>query len=110
MLNGSSPQAGKIWKKAHLTFLFDGKQMTENFLICNTGSHAAILGIKWLEAHNPEINWNQHTLSFPHTPPEAVAIAKEEEADTNPLEGVPPNTTNTPKYLGRKNSISSLLS
>ncbi|KAF8751837.1 hypothetical protein RHS01_08459 [Rhizoctonia solani] len=58
MLDGSSPQAGKIWKKAHLTFLIDGKQMTETFLICNTGSHAAILGIKWLEAHNPEIDWN----------------------------------------------------
>ncbi|KAF8757254.1 hypothetical protein RHS01_04117 [Rhizoctonia solani] len=26
MLNGSSPQAGKIWKKANLTFSFDGKQ------------------------------------------------------------------------------------
>ncbi|KAF8752080.1 hypothetical protein RHS01_08077 [Rhizoctonia solani] len=84
MLDGSSPQAGKIWKKAHLTFLFDGKRMTETFLICNTGSHAAILGIKWLENHNPEINWNSRTLSFPHTPPEHVAIAEEEEADKNP--------------------------
>ncbi|KAF8754069.1 hypothetical protein RHS01_06477 [Rhizoctonia solani] len=89
MLNGSSPQAGKIWKKAHLTFLIDGKCMTETFLICNTGSHAAILGIKWLETHNPKIDWNSQTLSFPHNPPEHVAIAKEEEADPNPLEGVP---------------------
>ncbi|KAF8759706.1 hypothetical protein RHS01_02083 [Rhizoctonia solani] len=85
MLDGSSPQAGKIWKKANLTFSFDGKKMTETFLICNTGSHAAILGLKWLDAHNPEINWNQRTLSFPHAPPEHVAIAKEEEADKNPL-------------------------
>ncbi|KAF8759701.1 hypothetical protein RHS01_02244 [Rhizoctonia solani] len=83
------PQAGKIWKKASLTFSFDGKQMTETFLICNTGSHAAILGLKWLDAHNPEIDWNLRTLSFPHTPPEQVAIAEEEEADKNPLEGVP---------------------
>ncbi|KAF8747845.1 hypothetical protein RHS01_11234 [Rhizoctonia solani] len=90
MLNGSSPQAGKIWKKANLTFSFDGKSMTETFLICNTGSHAAILGLKWLDAHNPEIDWNAQTLSFPHTPPEHVAIAEEEEADKNPLEGVSP--------------------
>ncbi|QRW23180.1 Retrotransposable element Tf2 protein [Rhizoctonia solani] len=89
MLDGSSPQAGKIWKKVHLTFLFDGKRMTETFLICNTGSHAAILGIKWLENHNPEIDWNSRTLSFPHTPPEHIAIAEEEEADKTPLEGVP---------------------
>ncbi|KAF8752550.1 hypothetical protein RHS01_07625 [Rhizoctonia solani] len=90
MLNGSSPQAGKIWKKAKLTFSFDGKTMTETFLICNTGSHAAILGLKWLGAHNPEINWNACTLTFLHMPLEHIAIAEEEEADTNPLEGVPP--------------------
>ncbi|KAF8751795.1 hypothetical protein RHS01_08401 [Rhizoctonia solani] len=89
MLDGSSPQAGKIWKKADLTFSFDGKRMTETFLICNTGSHAAILGLKWLDAHNPEIDWNSRTLSFPHTPPEHVSIAEEEEADQHPLEGVP---------------------
>ncbi|KAF8757331.1 hypothetical protein RHS01_04118 [Rhizoctonia solani] len=90
MLNGSSPQAGKIWKKAVLTFSLDGKQMTKTFLICNTGSHAAILGLKWLDAHNLEINWNLRTLAFPHMPPDHAAIAKEEEADKNPLEGVPP--------------------
>ncbi|KAF8758619.1 Retrotransposon gag protein [Rhizoctonia solani] len=72
MLDGSSPQAGKIWKKTNLTFSFDGKHMTETFLICNTGSHAAILGLKWLDAHNPEIDWNTRTLSFPHTSPEHV--------------------------------------
>ncbi|KAF8754651.1 hypothetical protein RHS01_05817 [Rhizoctonia solani] len=63
MLDGSSPQAGKIWKKAVLTFTYDGKRMTETFLICNTGSHAAILGLK--------------------------CHCQEEEADPNPLEGVP---------------------
>ncbi|KAF8757307.1 hypothetical protein RHS01_04135 [Rhizoctonia solani] len=83
------PQAGKIWKKANLTFSFDGKKMTKTFLICNTGSHAAILGLKWLDTHNPEIDWNQRTLSFPHAPPEHVAIAKEEEADKKPLEEYP---------------------
>ncbi|QRW23878.1 Retrotransposable element Tf2 protein [Rhizoctonia solani] len=102
MLNGSSPQAGKIWKKANLTFSFDGKKMTETFLICNTGSHAAILGLKWLDAHNPEIDWNQRTLSFPHAPLEHVAIAKEEEADENPLEGVPPKYHQYAKVFGEE--------
>ncbi|KAF8749833.1 hypothetical protein RHS01_09743 [Rhizoctonia solani] len=102
MLDGSSPQAGKIWKKAHLTFLFDGKRMTETFLICNTGSHAAILGIKWLEAHNPEIDWNSRTLSFPHPPPEHATIAEEEEADKNPLEGVPSKYHQYAKVFGEE--------
>ncbi|KAF8748607.1 hypothetical protein RHS01_10693 [Rhizoctonia solani] len=102
MLNGSSPQAGKIWKKANLTFSFDGKRMTETFLICNTGSHAAILGLKWLDAHNPEIDWNSRTLSFPHAPPEHIAIAEEEEADQNPLEGVPSEYHQYAKVFGEE--------
>ncbi|QRW23688.1 Retrotransposable element Tf2 protein [Rhizoctonia solani] len=102
MLDGLSPQAGKIWKKANLTFSFDGKRMTETFLICNTGSHAAILGLKWLDAHNPEIDWNMRTLTFPHATPEHVAIAKEEEADKNPLEGVPSEYHHYAKVFGEE--------
>ncbi|KAF8760804.1 hypothetical protein RHS01_01120 [Rhizoctonia solani] len=96
MLNGSSPQAGKIWKKAVLTFSFDGKKMTETFLICNTGSHAAILGLKWLDAHNPEIDWNMCTLTFPHATPKHVAIAEERKQIRTPLKEYPPSTINTP--------------
>ncbi|QRW18194.1 Retrotransposable element Tf2 protein [Rhizoctonia solani] len=102
MLNGSSPQAGKIWKKALLTFSLDGKRMTKTFLICNTGSHAAILGLKWLGAHNPEIDWNMRTLTFPHAPPKHVAIAKEEEADQEPLEGVPSKYHQYAKVFGEE--------
>ncbi|KAF8760860.1 hypothetical protein RHS01_01292 [Rhizoctonia solani] len=60
------------------------------------------LGLKWLDAHNPEINWNQRTLSFPHAPPEHVAIAEEEEADKNPLEGVPPKYHQYAKVFGEE--------
>ncbi|KAF8737683.1 hypothetical protein RHS02_06087, partial [Rhizoctonia solani] len=102
MLDGLSPQAGKIWKKAVLTFTYDGKKMMETFLICNTGSHAAILGLKWLDAHNPEIDWNTRTLSFPHTALEQVAIAKEEEADEKPLEGVPSEYHQYAKVFGEE--------
>ncbi|KAF8756155.1 hypothetical protein RHS01_04630 [Rhizoctonia solani] len=86
-----------IWEKTK-----DGKRMTETFLIGNTGSHSAILGIKWLETHNPEIDWNAQTLSFPHTPPEHVTIAKEEEADPSPLEGVPSKYHQYAKVFGEE--------
>ncbi|KAF8676364.1 hypothetical protein RHS04_06533 [Rhizoctonia solani] len=76
--------------------------MTETFLICNTGSHSAILGLKWLDAHNLEIDWNSCTLSFPHSPPEHIAIAKEEEADHNPLEGVPSKYHQYAKVFGEE--------
>ncbi|KAF8748843.1 hypothetical protein RHS01_10555 [Rhizoctonia solani] len=99
---GKDPQAGKIWKKASLAFSLDEKQMTETFLICNTGSHNTILGLKWLDAHNLEIDWNLCTLSFPHIPPEHMAIAKEEEANQNPLEGVPSKYHQYAKVFGEE--------
>ncbi|QRW18003.1 Retrotransposable element Tf2 protein [Rhizoctonia solani] len=102
MLDGLSPQAGKIWKKAMLTFTYNGKRMMETFLICNTGTHLAILGLKWLDAHNPEIDWNQRTITFPHASLEHIAIAKEEEADPNPLEGVPSEYHQYTKVFGEE--------
>ncbi|QRW18520.1 Retrotransposable element Tf2 protein [Rhizoctonia solani] len=63
---------------------------SKTFLICNTGTHLAILGLKWLDTHSPEIDWDLRTLSFPHSPLEHIAIAKEEEADKDLLNGVPP--------------------
>ncbi|QRW21942.1 Retrotransposable element Tf2 protein [Rhizoctonia solani] len=75
MLDGLSPQAGKIWKKTVLTFSFDGKHMTETFLI--------------------GICAPSHSL-------EHVAIAKEEEADKDPLNGVPPKYHQYAKVFGEE--------
>jgi hypothetical protein len=65
MLDVSNPKTGKIWEKVTLTFTYDHWVMTHHFLISPIGSHAAILGIKWLEAEQPEIDWSQRTVTFP---------------------------------------------
>ncbi|KAF8747727.1 hypothetical protein RHS01_11274 [Rhizoctonia solani] len=105
MLNGSSPQAGKIWKKANLTFSFDGKQMAETFLICNTGSHAAILGLKWLDAQNPEIDWNVHKPSpSPIHHPSMWPLPKRRKLTKTPLKEYPPNTINTLSMTNTKSA------
>ncbi|CCO34624.1 hypothetical protein RSOLAG1IB_09415 [Rhizoctonia solani AG-1 IB] len=89
MLDGSTPHIGKIWKKVKLTFTYDNRTMTHEFLISPIGSHSAILGIKWLEQETPEIDWSSQTLSFPIPTPKIAHIAQEEEADDNPLKGIP---------------------
>ncbi|CEL62321.1 Retrotransposable element Tf2 155 kDa protein type 1 OS=Schizosaccharomyces pombe (strain 972 / ATCC 24843) GN=Tf2-1 PE=4 SV=1 [Rhizoctonia solani AG-1 IB] len=89
MLDGSNPKQGKIWKKANLTFSFDGRTMTHDFLVSPIGSHSAILGIKWLEKESPEIDWSTRQLSLPIASPEIATIAQEEEADDSPLSGIP---------------------
>ncbi|CCO35828.1 Retrotransposable element Tf2 155 kDa protein type 1 [Rhizoctonia solani AG-1 IB] len=89
MLDGSNPKQGKIWRKATLTFSFNDRTMTHDFLISPIGAHSAILGIKWLEQEAPEIDWTTRQLSLPITAPESVTIAQEEEADDSPLAGIP---------------------
>ncbi|CCO35513.1 Retrotransposable element Tf2 155 kDa protein type 1 [Rhizoctonia solani AG-1 IB] len=89
MLDGSNPKQGKIWKKATLTFSFDGRTMTHDFLISPIGSHNAVLGIKWLKKEAPDIDWSTRQLSLTIDPPEKATIAQEEEADDSPLTGIP---------------------
>jgi len=32
--------------------------------ILNTSKHELVLGLPWLEKHNPYVNWKSHTLTF----------------------------------------------
>ncbi|CAE6459420.1 unnamed protein product, partial [Rhizoctonia solani] len=87
MLDGSSPKTGKIWSKVNLQFKFNDQAFTTLFLLCNMGHHKAILGIKWLDEHNPDIGWGLQILPF--LQPEVATITHKEEADKNPLKGIP---------------------
>ncbi|CEL53421.1 Retrotransposable element Tf2 155 kDa protein type 1 OS=Schizosaccharomyces pombe (strain 972 / ATCC 24843) GN=Tf2-1 PE=4 SV=1 [Rhizoctonia solani AG-1 IB] len=102
MLDGSTPQTGKIWKKTKIEFTYDGHSMNHEFLVSPIGHHSAILGIKWLEQEKPEIDWSHRTLTFPIPPPEVALIAQEEEADDNPLEGIPAQYHSFAKVFGEE--------
>ncbi|CEL54635.1 Retrotransposable element Tf2 155 kDa protein type 1 OS=Schizosaccharomyces pombe (strain 972 / ATCC 24843) GN=Tf2-1 PE=4 SV=1 [Rhizoctonia solani AG-1 IB] len=102
MLDGSTPQTGKIWKKTKIEFTYDGHTMNHEFLVSPIGHHSAILGIKWLEQEKPEIDWSHRTLTFPIPTPEFAHIAQEEEADDNPLEGIPAQYHSFAKVFGEE--------
>ncbi|CEL62126.1 hypothetical protein RSOLAG1IB_12501 [Rhizoctonia solani AG-1 IB] len=89
MLDGSTPKTGKIWKKVALEFSYNNRTMKHEFLVSPVGHHSAIVGIKWLEQEQPEIDWPSRQLSFPIPHSTLANIAQEEEADKNPLEGIP---------------------
>ncbi|CEL56181.1 hypothetical protein RSOLAG1IB_11870 [Rhizoctonia solani AG-1 IB] len=63
--------------------------MTHKFLVSPIGQHSAILGIKWLEQEQPEIDWSSRQLSFPISNSTLANIAQEEEADSEPLKDIP---------------------
>ncbi|CEL52812.1 hypothetical protein RSOLAG1IB_11157 [Rhizoctonia solani AG-1 IB] len=102
MLDGSTPQTGKIWKKTQIEFTYDSHAMNHEFLVSPIGHHSAILGIKWLEQEKPEIDWSRQTLTFPIPTPESANIAQEEEADDNPLEGIPTQYHSFAKVFGKE--------
>ncbi|CEL54008.1 hypothetical protein RSOLAG1IB_11540 [Rhizoctonia solani AG-1 IB] len=76
--------------------------MTHKFLVSPIGSHTAILGIKWLETEKPEIDWSQHTITFPIPIPEIAYIAQEEEADPEPLKDIPEQYHLFAKVFGKE--------
>jgi hypothetical protein len=78
MLDGSLLKTGKVWSKVVLKFTCQGIPSSTKFLVCPIGDNQAILGMPWLKDQNPTI-----TLS------EKVQIASEEEADKDPLQGLP---------------------
>jgi hypothetical protein len=98
MLDGSNPKTGKVWHKVHLQFQCQGIPSSAKFLICPIGNNQMILGIPWLKAQNPHINWKEQTLSLSET----ALIASEEEADTHLLSELPPMYHEFAKVFGEE--------
>ncbi|KAF8751162.1 K02A2.6-like [Rhizoctonia solani] len=85
MLDGTLSQTGCIWHQVQLAVSANGHSHTIPFLVCPIGDTPAILGMTWLTAEAPLIDWQQGLVTFP----EQVQIASEEEADPNPLADLP---------------------
>ncbi|CCO32327.1 hypothetical protein RSOLAG1IB_10967 [Rhizoctonia solani AG-1 IB] len=102
MLDRSNPKTGKIWKKVALEFTYDNHTMMHKFLVSPIGQHSAILGTKWLEQEQPEINRPSQQLSFPIPNSTLANIAQEEEADAKPLKDIPKQYHTYAKVFGKE--------
>ncbi|QRW21688.1 Retrotransposable element Tf2 protein [Rhizoctonia solani] len=85
MLDGTISQSGCIWHQVQLAVLANGHPHSIPFLVCPIGNTLAILGMTWLTAEAPLIDWQQGLVTFP----EQAQIALEEEADPDPLANLP---------------------
>ncbi|QRW25753.1 Retrotransposable element Tf2 protein [Rhizoctonia solani] len=81
-----------------LAVLVNGHPHTIPFLVCPIGSTPAILGMTWLTAEAPLINWQQGLITFP----EQVQIASKEEADLDPLADLPTQYHEFAKVFGEE--------
>src|SRR6266576_3814410 len=63
-IDGTPNIEGEITEQSLITFNMNGKCMTEWFSITALGNQKFILGLPWLEKHNPDVNWQTMTLEF----------------------------------------------
>ncbi|QRW25224.1 Retrotransposable element Tf2 protein [Rhizoctonia solani] len=98
MLDGTISQTGRIWHQVQLAVSANGHPHIIPFLVCPIGNTPAILGMTWLTAEAPLIDWQQGLVTFP----EQVQIASEEEADSDPLADLPPQYHEFAKVFGKE--------
>ena len=55
---------GRITEKCLITFYICGKHLAEWFYVTALGDQSLILGLPWLEEHNPIVDWADKTLEF----------------------------------------------
>ncbi|QRW19917.1 Retrotransposable element Tf2 protein [Rhizoctonia solani] len=85
MLDSTISQTGCIWHQVHLAVSANGHSHSIPFLVCPIGKTPAILGMTWLTAEAPLIDWQQGLVTFP----EQARIASEEEANPDPMADLP---------------------
>ena len=63
-IDGSLNTNGEIKERCLITLDCNGRRMTEWFCVTAIGNQNLILGLPWLEKHNPIVNWKEKTLEF----------------------------------------------
>jgi len=58
-VDGSSNSGGRITHEVECNVYYKGYQERMKFDVCNLGRTDVILGMPWLVAHNPEIDWEK---------------------------------------------------
>jgi len=68
-VDGSNNSGGRITHKIECNVYYRGHQERMRFDVCNLGRTDMILGILWLAAHNPEIDWKKGEIKMTRCPP-----------------------------------------
>jgi len=94
---------------------FKGHMERARMDVCNLGKMEVILGMPWLAAHNPEIDWEKEEMKMTQCPPicgkrkqevkeKAVKRAEEDEDEEVLRKLVPKKFWKWRKVFGKKES------
>jgi len=68
-MDGSANIGGAITHQVECNMFFKGHVERARMDICNLGKTEVILGMPWLAAHNPEIDWEKRKVKMTRCPP-----------------------------------------
>ena len=68
-INGTNNSAGSITHQVEVNVYYKGHVERMRIDVCNLGRTDIILGMLWLQAHNPEINWETEEVKITMCPP-----------------------------------------
>jgi len=68
-VDGTANAGGAITHQVECNMFFKGHVERARMDICNLGKTKLILGMPWLAAHNPEIDWEKGEVKMTHCPP-----------------------------------------
>jgi len=68
-VNGTHNKGGDITHKVTCNIYYKRHRERAIFDMCNLGRTEVILGMPWLVAHNPEINWEKGKVKLTRCPP-----------------------------------------
>ena len=82
-INGTNNSGGAITHKVEVNVYYKNHVKRIRIDICNLGKTDVILGMPWLQAHNPEINWEIEEVKITRCPPlcgKNTKLEKEQKA------------------------------
>jgi len=68
-VDGTNNSEGAITHQVECNVYYKGHIKRMRIDMCNLGKIGVILGILWLAAHNPEINWETEEVKMMRCPP-----------------------------------------
>jgi len=68
-VDGTANTGRAITHQVEYNMFFKGYMERAKMDVCNLGKTELILGMLWLVAHNPEIDWEKEEVKMTHCPP-----------------------------------------
>lgn len=66
-IDNSEIKSGLLTHEVHLKLMVGDHKEALVFDVANIGNNSLILGVDWLQHHNPTIDWDQSTINFAST-------------------------------------------